>query len=110
VDALWADLWPYQGGLPDNNNGAWELYWDNNRANVTTSGGQDQGMARCCIARHSNKGPVGGRTGVAGNVVPLWIGGVNVSLADGHAEFSKLENLWTYTWNLNEAPASRPLR
>jgi prepilin-type N-terminal cleavage/methylation domain-containing protein/prepilin-type processing-associated H-X9-DG protein len=110
VDALWADLWPYQGGLPDNNNGAWELYWDNNRANVTTSGGQDQGMARCCIARHSNKGPVGGRTAVAGNVVPLWIGGVNVSLADGHAEFSKLENLWTYTWNLNEAPASRPLR
>ena len=111
VDALWADLWPYQGGTPDDHNGSWELYSDNNQANTTTiKQGVNQGMARCCIARHSNRGPVGGTTKVSGSVVPLWIGGVNVSLADGHAEFSKLENLWDYTWNMNEVPASRPLR
>jgi prepilin-type N-terminal cleavage/methylation domain-containing protein/prepilin-type processing-associated H-X9-DG protein len=110
VDALWVDLWPYQGGLPDDNNGSWDLYADNNRASKTTAGGQDQGMARCCIARHSGKGPAGSTMKVAGNTVPLWTGGVNVSLADGHAEFSKLENLWSYYWNLNETPASRPIR
>jgi prepilin-type N-terminal cleavage/methylation domain-containing protein/prepilin-type processing-associated H-X9-DG protein len=110
VDALWPDMWPYQGGTPDSNSGAWELYSDNNRANTQTSGSADQGMARCCVGRHSGKGPVGGRTAVAGTVVPLWIGGVNVSLADGHAEFCKLEDLWAYTWCMNEVPASRPRR
>ena len=110
VDALWPDMWPYQGGLPDDNHGSWELYPDNNRANTMTSSSQDQGMARCCIARHSGKGPVGSKTAAAGTVVPLWIGGVNVSLADGHAEFCKLENLWAYTWCMGEVPASRPLR
>jgi prepilin-type N-terminal cleavage/methylation domain-containing protein/prepilin-type processing-associated H-X9-DG protein len=109
VDALWPDLWPYQGGAPDDHNLAWELYADNNAANTTTiKSGINQGMARCCIARHSGKGPLGSTTKVAATVVPLWIGGVNVSLADGHAEFSKLENLWTYTWCMNAVPAPRP--
>jgi prepilin-type processing-associated H-X9-DG protein len=47
---------------------------------------------------------------VSGTTVPLWNGGVNISLADGHAEFTKLEGLWSYFWNMNEIPASRPLR
>jgi prepilin-type N-terminal cleavage/methylation domain-containing protein/prepilin-type processing-associated H-X9-DG protein len=109
VDAIWPDLWPYQDGTPDAHNLAWELYADNNAANTTTiKSGINQGMARCCIARHSGKGPLGSTTKVAATVVPLWIGGVNVSLADGHAEFSKLENLWTYTWCMNAVPAPRP--
>ena len=75
-----------------------------------TTKNQNQGMARCCIARHSGKGPLGSTTAVRGTTVPLWIGGVNVSLADGHAEFCRLEDLWAYTWNMNEIPATRPLR
>jgi prepilin-type N-terminal cleavage/methylation domain-containing protein/prepilin-type processing-associated H-X9-DG protein len=110
VDALWPDLWPYQGGTPDKNNGSWELYWDSGRANTTVADSQDQGMARCCIARHSGKGPIGSKMLVSGTTVPLWNGGVNISLADGHAEFTKLEGLWSYFWNMNEIPASRPLR
>ena len=110
VDALWPDLWPYQGGLPDDNGGQWELFSDNNKANQMNSGSQDQGMARCCIGRHSGKGPVGSTTQVPGTTVPLWIGGVNVGLADGHAEFSKLDDLWMYYWNMNEVPATRPGR
>ena len=34
VDALWPDLWPYQGGVPDDKMDQWELYSDNNRANT----------------------------------------------------------------------------
>jgi prepilin-type N-terminal cleavage/methylation domain-containing protein/prepilin-type processing-associated H-X9-DG protein len=106
VDALWPDLWPYQGGKPDDHNFSWNLYDDNNRANALTV---DQGMARCCIARHSGKGPAGSQMKVAGTTVPLWNGGVNISLCDGHVEFTKLEGLWSYYWNLGETPASRPL-
>ena len=108
VDALWPDLWPYQGGVLDGHNGAWELYADNNNASKSSLGNQDQGMARCCIARHSSKGPVGATLKVAGTTRPLWNGGVNISLADGHVEFTRLEDLWSYYWNLTVSPGSRP--
>ncbi len=108
VDALWPDLWPNQGGNLDGNNGSWDLYADNNRASDTTVGGQNQGMARCCIARHSGKGPIGSTMKVAGNTRPLWNGGVNLSCADGHVEFTTLEGLWSYHWNLTVAPGARP--
>jgi prepilin-type processing-associated H-X9-DG protein len=60
------------------------------------------GMGCCTILRH------GGRT--AGSSVPWQSGqplpgGINMGLADGHAEFSKLKNLWNYTWHLNWNPA-----
>jgi len=47
----------------------------------------------------------GGRT--AGSSVPyaasqpLPSGGINMGLADGHGEYSKLNNLWNYSWHLN---------
>jgi prepilin-type processing-associated H-X9-DG protein len=47
---------------------------------------------------------------VAGNKVPLWNGGVNISCADGHVEPTTLEGLWSYYWNANMTPATRPLR
>ena len=109
VDTLWPDLWPYQGGVPDDNGGQWELYSDGNKANTgSTPGSQDQGMARCCIARHSGKGPLGSTTAVRGTTVPLWNGGVNISCADGHVEPTTLEGLWSYYWNMTVAPGTRP--
>jgi prepilin-type N-terminal cleavage/methylation domain-containing protein/prepilin-type processing-associated H-X9-DG protein len=57
------------------------------------------GMGCCTLLRH------GGRT--AGSSVPytsgqpLPSGGINMGLADGHAEYSKLINLWNYSWHLN---------
>ena len=110
VDALWPDMWPYQGGNPDSNNGSWELYADNYKANTKTDGDANQGMARCCIARHSGKGPEGSTMKVAGNKVPLWKGGVNIALNDGHVEFTTLDNLWSYYWDFQDTPKSRPLR
>ncbi len=36
-------------------------------------------------------------------------GGINIGLLDGHAELSKLENLWNYNWHLNyKPPLKRP--
>jgi prepilin-type processing-associated H-X9-DG protein len=110
VDAIWPDLWPYQGGLPDSNNGSWELYANNFRANTQSTGNADQGMSRCCIARHSGQGPVRSSTKVSGFTVPLWNGGVNISCADGHVEPTTLEGLWSYYWNANAVPTTRPLR
>jgi prepilin-type N-terminal cleavage/methylation domain-containing protein len=109
VDALWPDLWPNQVGNLDANNSSWNLYDDNSQCGSTGAGSQNQGMARCCIARHSSKGPIGGTMKIAGNKRPLWNGGVNVSCADGHVEFSRLENLWGYYWNMIVAPGSRPV-
>ena len=108
VDALWPDLWPNQGGALDGNNGAWNLYDDNGKCSAVTAGSQNQGMARCCIARHSSKGPIGGSMKIAGSKNPLWNGGVNISLADAHVEFTKLEDLWGYYWNATVVPGSRP--
>jgi len=108
VDSLWPDLWPFQGGILDGHNGSWDLYADNNNASKSSLGNQDQGMARCCIARHSSKGPAGTTMKVSGKTRPLWNGGVNISLADGHVEATKLEDLWSYYWNLTVSPGSRP--
>jgi prepilin-type N-terminal cleavage/methylation domain-containing protein/prepilin-type processing-associated H-X9-DG protein len=57
------------------------------------------GMGCCTLLRH------GGRT--AGSSVPYTLGqplpsgGINMGLADGHAEFSKLNHLWNYYWHRN---------
>jgi prepilin-type N-terminal cleavage/methylation domain-containing protein len=56
------------------------------------------GMGCCTILRH------GGRT--ANSSVPYTPGqplpgGINMGLADGHGELSKLTNLWNYSWHLN---------
>jgi len=60
------------------------------------------GMGCCTLLRH------GGRT--AGSSVPWQSGqplpgGINLGFADGHAEYSKLPNLWNYYWHLNWNPA-----
>jgi hypothetical protein len=105
---LWPDLWPYQGGNPDGHGGSWELFSDNGQANTVATGSQNQGMARCVIGRHKGKAPVGAKTTVTGATVPLWSGGVDVSCADGHSEYTSLDNLWGYYWNFGEVPQARP--
>jgi prepilin-type N-terminal cleavage/methylation domain-containing protein/prepilin-type processing-associated H-X9-DG protein len=60
-------------------------------------------MGCCTLLRH------GGRT--AGSSVPhttgqpLPSGGINMGLADGHAEYTNLKHLWSYYWHLNWNPA-----
>lgn len=59
-------------------------------------------MGCCTMLRH------GGRTAnqsvpyTSGQPLP---GAINMGLADGHVELSKLPNLWNYYWHLNWNPA-----
>ena len=95
VDSVWADLWPLPTDEPTSDLfEGWEkdvLYQD---------------MTRATIARH------GLAPGPAYSDVPIdqpFPGTVNVGLADGHVESSKLDNLWLYTWHANYSPpAKRP--
>jgi prepilin-type processing-associated H-X9-DG protein len=83
---------PLEGDLPAN-----DLY-----SGQPPIGFLRDGMGCCTILRH------GGRT--AGQSVPYQKGqplpgAINMGLADGHVELSKLPNLWNYYWHLNWNPA-----
>jgi prepilin-type N-terminal cleavage/methylation domain-containing protein len=112
VDALWPDLWPYQGDPPvADASDTWYPFDDNNNANGSGSAGS--GMVRCLIQRHGAH-PLTGPKGFSvtdtdeatGLMIPL-AGGVNVVLQDGHAEYSTLDHLWLYYWNKRSVPVPR---
>lgn len=87
VDSVWINLWPLKGDYLPNN-----LY---------APGINEEGMLRCCIARHGGRPPSAAPrdfNSAPGTVTP---GAVNLGLADGHVELVKLDNLWEYTWHLN---------
>lgn len=108
VDALWPDIYPYQDDIADHA-GQWDLYADYNNANAG-GGAPDspyQGMPRAVIARHGSKPPAGATMSVLNLTRPL-PGAVDIALCDGHAEFSSLDNLWLYYWNVKAVPVTRP--
>ncbi len=87
VDGVWPDMWPMPTDEPTSD------LFQLNPGEV-----QGGGMNVASIARHGlapsdsyshvdTSGPLPGM--------------VNVGLADGHVEASKLNNLWFYTWNAN---------
>jgi len=95
ADGVWPDMWPMQTD---------EASSDLFQLNPTQNEGG--GMKVATVARHG-LAPDKSYSAVDTNV-PL-PGTVNVGLADGHVEVSKLDNLWSYTWNANYAvPAQRP--
>lgn len=95
-DAMWVDAWPMETDPPARNLLA-------GGSTFQTAGG----MSRVTIARHWGKPASGAPTSVPpGN--PL-VGNIDLGMADGHVESSKLERLWTYNWHLNwKIPATRP--
>jgi prepilin-type N-terminal cleavage/methylation domain-containing protein len=109
TDALWVDEWPYQQCIRDHDN-TWDVWrcsgYPVSTVNLTQT--VDQGMGRCCICRHWSKPAVSVPTSISDdsgkNVLP---GGINVGCVDGHAEYSKLDNLWLYYWNANAVPIPR---
>jgi prepilin-type N-terminal cleavage/methylation domain-containing protein len=93
MDAIWVDLWPLETDSPARN-----LC---NPAYSSTSG-----MGRCTIARHGASTANAPQNFPAGQALP---GGINLGLADGHAELAKLQNLWGYYWHRQWVPpATRP--
>jgi prepilin-type N-terminal cleavage/methylation domain-containing protein/prepilin-type processing-associated H-X9-DG protein len=93
-DGVWVDTWPTPEDMP-----ATDLYQG------ITSGSVD-GIPRLCISRHGwGKDP-----GSAPRAVPngtFMPGGVNMGLADGHAELAKLMQLWNYYWSANWVPPGK---
>ena len=64
-------------------------------------------MWRVCIARHGINSPVSAPKTVS--TATPYPGGVNMALADGHVEYSKLDNLWlNYKWHALSVPKKRP--
>ena len=110
VDALWPDLWPYQDGLSDAvNSRNYDLYNDFGKANF--GGGPSnpyQGIGRCLIARHGICPPATAPMPESSLILPWPDVGVNISLADGHVEYSSAQHLFEYYWNRYAVPKPFP--
>jgi prepilin-type N-terminal cleavage/methylation domain-containing protein/prepilin-type processing-associated H-X9-DG protein len=103
-DAMWCDGWPSSGTATapgDNLNGQFSLYTGESTGNF------GQMMGRVCIARHGFKDPRSAPTVTIapGTVLP---GGINVACCDGHVEYCKLNNLWSYYWHAVSVPQPMP--
>jgi hypothetical protein len=63
-------------------------------------------MGRITLQRHGFNAGAASRSYTASWTTTSPAGGVDLALADGHAEYSKLPNLYNYYWhrNWNQAP------
>jgi len=111
-DGVWPDAWPNSGlaangspGFGDTLPNPVNLFlggWD-----LGVGGTAGQMMWRIMIARHGYKDPAAAPQNAKFTVAGL-VGGDNVSLADGHVEYCKLPNLWTYYWHALSVPKGFP--
>ena len=106
TDGVWPDGWPNSGtagAVGDLLPAPYSLY---------TGGGGDgtagQMMSRYCIARHGFKNPASAPTFNSVTPTTFLPGGVNVACCDGHVEYSKLNNLWSYYWHALSVPKGMP--
>jgi prepilin-type N-terminal cleavage/methylation domain-containing protein/prepilin-type processing-associated H-X9-DG protein len=92
MDCVWVDVWPWATDPP--------------RADLYAAGGtSDPSSSRHVTPRHGGRSPAQApRNHPLNQKMP---GAINVGFADGHAELSKLDNLWSYYWHVNYVP---PLR
>jgi prepilin-type N-terminal cleavage/methylation domain-containing protein/prepilin-type processing-associated H-X9-DG protein len=103
-DGIWPDSWPNSGtatAAGDTPPNPLNLFTGN------FSQAQGQMMGRILIGRHGFKNPAGAPTipVTAGTLIPA---GINVSLCDGHVEYSKINNLWSYYWHALSVPKPMP--
>jgi len=109
VDAIWPDLWPYQNDVSDAANSRnYDLYGTDVSVGAGSGINPRQGLPRCLIARHGSSFPVGASMPESVSTIPWPNVGVNISLADGHVEFCKAQNLFLYYWNRNAVPKPFP--
>jgi prepilin-type N-terminal cleavage/methylation domain-containing protein/prepilin-type processing-associated H-X9-DG protein len=98
TDGDWPDGWPAPSDAAPAN-----LYNPG-----SSSGTIGQMMWRYTVLRHGSKSPANAPQNVS-TTAPYPPGGVNMGLADGHVEYSILDNLWSvYYWNAISVPAKRP--
>ena len=96
VDAVWPEVYPLTNDFP-----SVDLF--NGAASFT---GREQ-IGGCTISRHGNRPAVSASRNWP--VAARLPGSVNVSFADAHVEFVKLDKLWQLTWHKDYiAPDKRP--
>lgn len=86
MDGVWCDAWPNENDAPAQN------LWTGSYSTHANE------MARFTILRHGGKTATSSVTISAGNQLPRK-GGIVVGLADGHASYTALPDLWTYQWH-----------
>ena len=97
-DGMASDAWPD----PLDTQATWNLY-----AGVpSTPVVKGTLIGRFCIARHGINSPASAPTSVPD--AQIFPGGINLGFADGHVEYSKLDNLWSYYWDAVAIPGKRP--
>ena len=95
LDENWVDLWPLEIDHP-----ARDLYKGN-----SFDERYDE-MGRATISRHGLAPAKAPRVVPPGAKMP---GGIDIGMADGRAQFVRLEDLWNYTWHVNwQTPVPRP--
>jgi prepilin-type N-terminal cleavage/methylation domain-containing protein/prepilin-type processing-associated H-X9-DG protein len=95
-DGIWVDFWPLEGDSPCHDlRGTLTI---NGTAVTNPQQGAYPGksFARTVVARHDCNPTAPNSWINKGDVPP---GAINVGMFDGHAELSKLRNLWNYTWH-----------
>ena len=95
VDQVWVDFWPMEKDPPPT-----DLYLCNGTENPPT-------IARCVTPRHGWSNPSAApRNHPVSAALP---GGIDVATADGHVQYTPLEQLWGLYWHLNwVVPSKRP--
>ena len=86
MDGAWVDSWPAEDDGPAQN-----LWTGSYSAHANE-------MGRFTVLRHGGKTAQSAVMISSANQLPTR-GGVVIGLADGHAEFSTLPNLWSYNWH-----------
>ena len=94
-DGPWVDTWPAENDGPAAN-----LWTGSFSAHANE-------MGRVTILRHGTR-PATGPTIVSSAANLPTKGGIIVGLADGHAELSRLPQLWNYSWHCDWAQTMRP--
>jgi prepilin-type N-terminal cleavage/methylation domain-containing protein len=96
----------YDAGWPDSQDQVATYNLLQPLPNTTLANGQH--MLRYCIARHGINNPSAAPQAVPQNQL-LLPGGINLSMNDGHVEYTRLDNLWSqYYWNAVNPPGKRP--
>ena len=103
-DGVWPDAWAdsgTQGAQGDNVGSTVNLY-----NGIGQTSGNGQMMGRVLIARHGYKAPAAAPT--SSPFGPGLPGGDNVSCCDGHVEYTKLPQLYSYYWHALSVPKPIP--
>lgn len=110
-DGIWVDCWPINiAGSADTANPTGGLFINLYTGGVGLTGpGYVNGcISRMLIDRHSSLAPAGAPQSVRATGPAVIPGAINLSFADGHAEYVKLNNMWQFYWSGNSIPQGHP--